>query len=383
MKRSRELDSLRGLAAVSVLLYHVLATNFPQLNAGVYLGEVTGRINNLLVHTPLHVIWLGAESVWLFFVLSGFVLTQSVSRPGFSWDAYYPSRIVRLYLPVVVAIGVAWLTYKVVVHVPTPADGTTLDGLPVSYPFTMILRDITLVGGSGNSLGVLWSLQWEVMFSLALPLYIFLARKRALASGIIAVVACMVGTYYNDPILTYLPMFMFGALMAHSWNRIERVFGFLTRANVLSVLSGAALFVLSICALCSFFLIGPWLVMLGYTPRLYTTPIVLLGICMLLVVVQTWTPPKTLLGMRPFVFSGKISYSLYLVHLPIVVAVVFALHIGKKSAVVAVLISAVAACVFYWFVERPSHRLSQKIGAKIRTEAAVETPAKAVEIPVS
>src|SRR5690348_5076720 len=113
VERRRELDSLRGLAALSVLLYHVLASNSAQLASAICLGPVDGALNRVLAYSPLHAIWLGAESVWLFFVLSGFVLTRATMRPGFSWAGYYPSRMVRLYLPVAFAVVLAWLTYLV------------------------------------------------------------------------------------------------------------------------------------------------------------------------------------------------------------------------------------------------------------------------------
>jgi peptidoglycan/LPS O-acetylase OafA/YrhL len=67
-----------------VLLYHVLATNFPPLQAGVYLTPASSRLDNVLIFSPLHIVWLGAEAVWLFFVLSGFVLTKAATRPNFS-----------------------------------------------------------------------------------------------------------------------------------------------------------------------------------------------------------------------------------------------------------------------------------------------------------
>lgn len=80
---------------MSVLLYHVFALNWSTLQDGVYLKPAANPLANLLIFSPLHVVWLGAEAVFLFFVLSGFVLVKAATRPEFSWPAYYPSRIVR------------------------------------------------------------------------------------------------------------------------------------------------------------------------------------------------------------------------------------------------------------------------------------------------
>lgn len=86
-----------GLAAISVLLYHVLALNWAALQAGIDLLPADRTIFNVLIFSPLHIIWLGAEAVWFFFVLSGFALTKAATCPGFTWSAYFPSHMLRLY----------------------------------------------------------------------------------------------------------------------------------------------------------------------------------------------------------------------------------------------------------------------------------------------
>jgi len=106
-----------------VLLYHVLATNWPALQNGILLLKPAGNpIEDILLFSQAHFIWLGLEAVWLFFVLSGFVLTKMASRPGFSWFGYYPSRMVRLYGPVVFAIILAWLLFRYIPHVAPPGS---------------------------------------------------------------------------------------------------------------------------------------------------------------------------------------------------------------------------------------------------------------------
>ncbi|MDY7526664.1 MULTISPECIES: acyltransferase [unclassified Cryobacterium] len=369
-KRNKELDSLRGIAAISVLMYHTLAINFPFLQAGIGLAPVPGIANNLLVYSPLHVFWLGAEAVWMFFVLSGFVLTRVAAKESFSWDAYYPSRMVRLYLPVFAAVALAWVSFVVVAHVPTAADGDTLTGLATDYPLLSIVHDLTVVGGTSTSLGVLWSLQWEIIFSLSLPVYLFLVRRHGLAAGIIAGVACLLGWYINDPVTSFLPMFLLGALLAQYWSSIARAFSFLTTRSVRSFAAGVVLITVSILAMCSFYLLGRDISNAGWPPRVVTLPLALGGISLLLVLAQVWIPLRALLSSRVPVFLGTISFSLYLVHRPIAVALAFALHIGKTSAVLTVVVSLVVACLFYFAIERPAHHLSQRIASRVRARAS-------------
>ena len=105
--RVTSLDGLRGLAAVVVLVHHALLTA-PVLASAYYGGSVSDAsdpVSWALTYTPLHLIWAGTEAVYLFFVLSGVVLTFPVLRSrSFSWLAYYPSRLLRLYGPIVFAV---------------------------------------------------------------------------------------------------------------------------------------------------------------------------------------------------------------------------------------------------------------------------------------
>lgn len=81
---------------------------------------------------------------------------------------------------------------------------------------------------------------------------------------------------------------------------------------------------------------------------------------------------NTVRNLNWLIFFGQISYSLYLLHVPIGGRVInlssrFALGTPMKIIVVfiAVLVSVIAAYLFYLFVEKPSHRLSRKIKLKL------------------
>ena len=64
--RLTELDSLRGLAALSVVFAHYLHV-FP-------VGGEVDRMAHVATRTPLYLAYAGHEAVILFFLLSGFVL---------------------------------------------------------------------------------------------------------------------------------------------------------------------------------------------------------------------------------------------------------------------------------------------------------------------
>jgi len=360
-KRKRELDSLRGLAALSVLMYHALALNSGQLAAGLGLRPVVSTWASALVYTPLHVAWLGAEAVLFFFVLSGFVLTKLASRPAFDFGAYVPGRLARLYLPVFAAVGLALLSF-VFPHI--PREGID-PGIATSYPVTSVLSDLTLLGGTSTSLGVLWSLQWEVLFSLLLPLYLVIGRKRPVLTTAGAAVLCLLGWAWNVPSLSYLPVFFFGVVLAQNWSRVEERFRFLRTKSVLSHLVAFLLLLAALCGLTSYFLVGhrvpSWLI----TPRVATLPLVVGSIVIVMILAQMWQPLKRILNVWPLRFLGDISFSLYLVHLPIVVTAIFVFGSGGVAAVSGVCVAIGLAVLFYFGVEKPTHRLSKRINQRM------------------
>lgn len=81
MNRLRELDGLRGLAALIVLFYHISLT-YPSLAAPYYAQPVEGPLAFALTYTPLHLLRDGRMAVYIFFVLSGLVLALPVLARG-------------------------------------------------------------------------------------------------------------------------------------------------------------------------------------------------------------------------------------------------------------------------------------------------------------
>ena len=61
----------------------------------------------LVTYTPLHAFWAGTEAVFVFFVLSGFFVDQRIRQSAVLLAFLLPSRLLRLYLPVVGALAFA------------------------------------------------------------------------------------------------------------------------------------------------------------------------------------------------------------------------------------------------------------------------------------
>src|SRR3954454_3511925 len=114
--RYTALDGLRGIAALVVVIHHSLLL-IAVLASPYFTGRsaaAAGTFAWWLLYTPLHLVWEGTGAVYVFFVLSGFVLTLPALGRGYDWLAYYPQRLIRLYLPVWGGVILAALTILVV-----------------------------------------------------------------------------------------------------------------------------------------------------------------------------------------------------------------------------------------------------------------------------
>jgi peptidoglycan/LPS O-acetylase OafA/YrhL len=149
-------DCLRGLAACSVVAFHV-ANTFGVADLDGVLRHVTGRLE---------------AGLWLFFVLSGFLLYRPfvaaalAREPRPSGGPYAWRRLLRIAPGYWVALTVTtlWLAHP---QVFTAAD----------LPRQFLLLQNYWADSYGQGLGQAWSLCVEVAFYAALPVYALLVGR--------------------------------------------------------------------------------------------------------------------------------------------------------------------------------------------------------------
>lgn len=353
--RVTALDGLRGIAALVVVVHHCLLVS-PSLAAAYYGGDVEQTpLRIALVYTPLHLLWGGAEAVVVFFVLSGFVLARAIRSRSFDWFGYFPSRMVRLYLPVVAAVAFAFAIILL------PHDGAPaspwLDRDP-GYPFAHILKDLTLVGGSSGTVSPLWTLRWEVLFSLLLPVVAYALR---LIPGWVLGIACVgmsvLGAVNGVSALQYLPIFGVGVALEGEWDRVSALLGRMTRRRGWLVWS--LLVLLAVTSLSMHWLL---LAPLGHAAAagLAQAPIVS-GAALLVVLAVNCPALRRALTWRPVALLGAISFSLYLIHEPIVILMANVTNTMIGTVLTAVPLALVTAWLFWHAAERPAHRLARTV----------------------
>ncbi|WP_181439469.1 acyltransferase [Curtobacterium sp. MCBD17_032] len=364
--RVSSLDGLRGVAAVVVLVHHALLT-VPQL-AGTAYGRVPepGTLAHLLTTTPLHLFWAGHEAVVVFFVLSGLVLTLPALRNPVMWRSYYPARALRLGVPVLTAVALAALVAVVV-----PRSGAADRGPWLAeHASGPSLADAVLAAvllGPNPVDSVLWSLRWELVFSLALPACVLVARRTSRTwwlTAVLAIATSTVAAAAQVDALTYLPVFLVGCALAAGWDRIPRVVG---PSGV--VAAGAACL-----GITAAWWIAPVLpTALAPLADVLTLPVVLGSAALLVVLAGRWDVAQRLLERPPVRWLGGISFSLYLVHEPVVVSVTLLLPPGLAwlTLPIAAPVALGLAALFARWVEFPAHRLAKRVGRGVMTGASV------------
>lgn len=168
-RRSAELDGLRGLAILLVLIWHYVSSQL-----GPYSGSMGMQIK--------HIFGLAWTGVDLFFVLSGFLLSTILMRnreqPG-TLKVFYIRRALRI-IPLYTLLLVA---YQVVRHAwlePMNSGHQWLyaNAMPF-WSYATFTQNIFMASGNTSGahfLGITWSLAVEEQFYLLLPLFILVLR---------------------------------------------------------------------------------------------------------------------------------------------------------------------------------------------------------------
>ncbi|WP_242214352.1 acyltransferase [Bacillus cereus group sp. BfR-BA-01383] len=373
-RRYKELDSLRGIAAIIVLLGHFLAL-FPILGKKVMYSTYGAYFS---------ILWQGHSAVIIFFVLSGFVLSLPFYKgTEFNYSKYLIKRVCRIYIPYIVILFIA-IGIKLGIH----SKIGTIPGLVqwgswnIEVSFNRVMDHILFLRefNSDAFIMVIWSLVHEMRISIVFPLIIFLLLKVNWKVSIgIAMFLSVIGyllmknipSEFNIPVSTnyfitlhYSSMFIIGALLAK--NR-EYLVSKIINSKVKYILLPLGLLFFSYPRI-PFMLLSKLIGEIDY--ELYLIIIdwyICFGAVLIILSALSSKLFSKLLLIKPVQFIGEISYSLYLVH-PIVLLTTVHIFYGKISVPLILLISflftMVVSVVCYKFIEIPSIKIGRKLATK-------------------
>jgi peptidoglycan/LPS O-acetylase OafA/YrhL len=368
--RLSALDGLRGLAAIIVVFSHLALTLAPISDRWIVPTAnhpETGSFYWWITSTPLQLGIAGPQAVLIFFVLSGMVVALPVlKRRNFDWFAYYPQRVARLWVPVAASVLLALVLILITDQSAEHASSLWVAASSIGTPsWQQTLSTMNLLFGDITMNNPLWTIRWELVFSLMLPLFVAvaIATRRWWWVVLIATLPIVaVGTFAANTALIFLPVFLVGTVLAvkfediQKWSRTR-----LTRRG--SLLLGIPALIVSLLLLDIHWTIWG---LLGGAPRFQTIAHSLeyVGAFGLVVLAAFWMPAIRLLSTRLFQWLGRISFSLYLVHVPVILALdsVFDRQFTAVRVVASLAAALLVAVVFARLVERPAHRFSRWLG---------------------
>lgn len=328
-----DVDGLRAVAVLPVVLYHYGIPGF----GGGFVG------------------------VDVFFVISGFLITSLIHAEmidgRFSIVSFYERRVRRI-LPALIALIAICFLVSLVVLFPTDLKrfassviGASLFGSNFAF---WLQAGYFESGADLKPLLHTWSLGVEEQFYMLFPAVLWLLRgvRKSLLVVIIAILSILSLTYSVWGVV-HAPTTTFFLLPARSW---ELGLGALLALGALPGVTNRALG--SALALAGLALIGwsvatltaetPFPGLAAIAPCVGAALVIYAGMA-------TTTPVAAVLSLRPVVFVGLLSYSLYLWHWPIYVFGKYGHFDGINWPLKALLIalSFAAAWVSLRFIETP------------------------------
>jgi len=345
-----ELDSLRGVAALTVLAYHY-SNAFPAA-ASPWLRPFLA----------------GHQAVILFFVLSGFVLSLPFWNKGGNgpYRAYIVRRIFRIYVPYLAAVALAAIGAAAFYGVRLPLSGWFADTWRT--PVTVGLLGKAVLMDTRPVLNTaFWSLRYEMIMSLVFPLLLVGLRwMRSVGAAVFMVAMVAVSVFLRarsgmtafEETIHYGVFFILGAVLANKRETLRRWLNDRPMGVRLLLLLVAVLLYLGYAN----DLAAMWHV------RIPNDDLSGLGAAGLIVVAMSARRLRDVLRKPGLEYVGRISYSLYLIHGTVLFAVLDAGY-GKAPNWILCLVFAIVTWglshLFCIGVEEPSLRLGKRLSVRV------------------
>lgn len=362
------LDGLRGIAALLVVFCHCAEVDARIGDFNPPTNWHRADITAALVYSPLHLLWDGEDAVIFFFVLSGFVLSLSyLNGKALSYPSYIIRRFFRLYPALISSILFSCFVLLLTHPFRDAALSTWLPGQGGStISVGTVAGHFLLLGGNKYQwLDVpIWSLVHEVRISIIFPFLMLVLRRTQLGFVILSIgifaSAVSVSHFATLGPLSYVLMrtfhyivfFAFGALLAN--NRITLIKAF----SSLSSQSRALMLLVAFLLFCA-----RWVLPIGATAADILAAV---GSALLIVCALSFSIFGGWLSGPLSSWLGRISYSLYLIHMPVLAMWIYLL-LGRLSlatiALLTVPSSLFIAHLMAEFIERPGILVGRKLAA--------------------
>lgn len=309
------IQALRGIAALMVCFFH-LATH---RDSSRLLLDDTDKVKSIAL--------IGPTGVFVFFVISGFVMPFAMNRSGYQWKkawAFLKKRIIRLHPPYIFTLV---LTVGVLLY-------NDYSGISIfDFRWSAFLNHFTFtakIAGYDWYNPIFWTLAIELQYYILIAfLFLGINHEKWMIRVSVITILCFLSILWrnNAFIFAYIAPFVLGIGL------------YLYKVKQVKLMEFLYYFTISSFIIWKFFgwhwLYASWFA----------------------VVVMLFTQ----LNFRPLQFLGKISYSLYLIHPMVGGLVIYLLmpyvtdywqnYLVLSAGIVG---SGIAAYLMYRIIERPS-----------------------------
>lgn len=369
MKHNRieYLDSLRGLASLSVVLSHF------------FLGYGIDSKSKLINFSPLHFFYDGFAAVTFFFVLSGYVLTLSLSKnETLELNSFFLKRIFRIipsYIFVLFFSLFLYFFFNVTHAIPDSNVWlNTFWGLPLDL--INFLKQIVFIkpeDGFAELVPQNWSLLVEIKFSFLIP-FLFLIYKKTNFT-IFSALNLVLYLFFDLPVFIF--HFSLGIFLAMNQDLIITSF---TKFKIKLKWISLGLIILMYTyrftiPMYYYYFAREYSLFLSNEDLIWA--ITGLGSFSILVYCFTSVRLQSILNLKIFRFIGKISYAIYLSHmiflifvLPKFISILNSFEIIDDSLVLTLsllllfLMTIIFSYLITFFIEIPIANYGNKISKK-------------------
>lgn len=367
------LDSARGVAALSVMIWHFLVMFIPRDSKGLLLS-------------PLHTFYYGEADVLFFFIHSGFILCFAYN------NQFYPltfgtvirfliERIFRILPLYLFVLAISYLVQQIWLvqssgtltgHSSYLWPNVTDLGMVVRQPLRLFLPNIQ----AGNPLiPQEWTLSVELLAGACIPVMFFFIRRSVFAFFLSVLI---LSRYFN----TYVFEFAIGVFLYHNKAALIELWASLGSFSKIGWLSLGLIGYTCLFQFGSLF--SPENIFLSYS---FDRVIVCFGCFLLFWILLASKRTQAILSLNPLVFLGKICYSMYLWHILwlIVLALPTRMFFAEQlmmsdtfslvACAIIFLLSTIAVSVCsYKLIERPFNLLGKKLTQSGKIQGSKPSP---------
>lgn len=366
------IEALRGLAALYVVAFHLTSLPNPDLDLPFWIEKI---------------IRTGGSGVTLFFVVSAFTLTLSMrlrEKDVYAVQQFYIRRIFRIIPLYYVWLIIIWVRNTFFLgNAPT----LTMMLLTVSFTFNLV------PGYQSGLVAASWTLGVEMLFYLLFPLIYRYANnlQKAFTFFLVALVIASIYTsllshYYRmdadqfrsvlqRSFLHYLPVFALGMVVFFVFEKFIQNKSLPRRWGAMLIAAGG---------------FGASALFDGYL-KFLLDPLYWQAVIYSLFLLGLSIFPVGVVVNRLTLFWGKLSYSLYLNHPILVLALIPVYRIIYASQLpvelkyaacflIVLAILTIISYITYRFIEKPGMELGTKIIRTFASKPVVPVPVEAEKL---